>query len=244
MQEGSGIVNAEVTVHRTGNSSGTVGVTASTVAGGSATAGADFTATTTVLTWEDGDISPKTFTIAVLPDSLAEPDETVMLQLSAPTGGAIPGSQTAATLTILDTTFGSWQLASFGENANSPEARPTADFDADGRSNLLEFALGTNPALSQAGPGYTVDSGSGDHLIFSFTRPLEPGGLILRIRASDALASETWDTLATKIGEAAWTSAPGVTVNDNSTTGEVIVTDSESIGEHPKRFLRLEAELP
>ncbi|MES2923611.1 MAG: discoidin domain-containing protein [Verrucomicrobiota bacterium] len=139
--------------------------------------------------------------------------------------------------------FDAWRVGSFGANANNPEAQPTADFDLDGRSNLLEFVLSTNPTLSQTDPGFTVDSQDGSHLRFSFARPLQTAGLTLRIRASNTLESVSWETLATKVGDAAWTSAPGVVASDNPTTGAVIVTDSELIGNQPKRFLQLHAEL-
>jgi len=145
---------------------------------------------------------------------------------------------------IPETPYDAWQIASFGANANSPDAQPSADFDHDGRSNLLEFALSTDPTLSQSGPGYTLDAQSGDRMVFSFTRPLQTAGLTLRIRASNTLASGGWDILASKVGEAAWTFAPGVAVSDNPATGAVIVTDSELIGDQPERFLRLDAELP
>ncbi|MES2658666.1 MAG: putative Ig domain-containing protein [Verrucomicrobiota bacterium] len=142
------------------------------------------------------------------------------------------------------TAYDTWRVASFGAYANTPEAQPSADFDHDGRSNLLEFALSTDPTLSQSGPGYTLDAHSGEHMAFSFTRPLDTEGLTLRIRGSNTLGSGDWEILASKVGEAAWTFAPGVTVNDNPATGEVIVTDSELIGDPPKRFLRLDAEIP
>jgi hypothetical protein len=50
-------------------------------------------------------------------------------------------------------------------------------------------------------------------------------------------------TLASKAGDAAWTAAPGVAVQDAG-TGPVTVTDSKTLAsDPPRRFLRLGAEV-
>jgi parallel beta-helix repeat protein len=87
-----------ITVTRTGATGGTVTVSYAT-ANGTATAGADYTATQGTLTFATGDTS-KTFSIPLLDDSVVEGNETVKLTLSAPTGGARLGSPAAAVLTI------------------------------------------------------------------------------------------------------------------------------------------------
>ncbi|HUL51194.1 MAG TPA: hypothetical protein VLU94_01285, partial [Candidatus Nitrosotalea sp.] len=50
-------------------------------------------------------------------------------------------------------TFAQWQDANFG-STNSPDALPTADPDADGAINSLEYLTGTNPNL--AGDGWSI----------------------------------------------------------------------------------------
>lgn len=92
---------ATIIVTRTGGSSGTVSVQATT-SDGSATAGQDYIPVNTVLTWADGDTSPKTFNVQIVNDNVAEPDETVNLELRNPGGGASLGSPSTATLTIID----------------------------------------------------------------------------------------------------------------------------------------------
>ena len=92
--------NAVITVTRSGGSFGTVTVNY-TVGGGTATSVADYTPASGTLTFGPGETT-KTFTAVVLDDTVDEPDETVGLTLSNPTGGATLGSQTSATLTILD----------------------------------------------------------------------------------------------------------------------------------------------
>jgi len=44
----------------------------------------------------------RTFTVPVFPDIAVEGNETVLLSLSSPTGGAILGPRSTATLTIVD----------------------------------------------------------------------------------------------------------------------------------------------
>jgi glucose/arabinose dehydrogenase len=91
---------ATVTVVRTGALTETVTVRYAT-ANGTATAGSDYTAASGILTFSPGETS-KTFTVAVLEDSLAEGTETVTLTLSSPTGGATLAEPGAAVLSIVD----------------------------------------------------------------------------------------------------------------------------------------------
>ncbi|MCX7044313.1 MAG: IPT/TIG domain-containing protein [Candidatus Sumerlaeota bacterium] len=88
----------KIVVTRTGGSSGAVSVSYST-SGGTATPGADYTNVQNILTWADGDLSPKSFTVPFLNDLTVEPDETINLALSSPTGRATLGTS-AAVLTI------------------------------------------------------------------------------------------------------------------------------------------------
>jgi PKD repeat protein len=137
--------------------------------------------------------------------------------------------------------FAAWSSLHFGDLANSPDAQPGADFDHDGVANLLEYILGTDPTLSQADRGYSVDRDESEHLRFHFTHPLEMPGITLRIAASDSLDPASWTELATKSGSGEWTTAAGVSVSDDAATGVVVVIDSETPATRPVRFLRLEA---
>ncbi len=83
--------SATITVTRTGGSNGAVGVSYTT-SNGTADAGSDFTAASGTLSWADGDISDKTFSVPIADDSVYEVNETVNLTLSSPTGGASLGS--------------------------------------------------------------------------------------------------------------------------------------------------------
>jgi hypothetical protein len=68
-----------------------------------ATAGTDYTGPNRVtLTWADGELGTKSFTIPLRSDGRAEANETVRLTLSNPTGGSIISDPSTATLTIAD----------------------------------------------------------------------------------------------------------------------------------------------
>lgn len=92
---------ATITVTRTGGATGAVSVQYAT-ADGSAVQPGDYTSAANTLNWADGDSAAKTFTIAINDDVQVEGNETVLLALSNPGGGATLGATAAATLTIVD----------------------------------------------------------------------------------------------------------------------------------------------
>ncbi|MEG3939379.1 Calx-beta domain-containing protein [Microcoleus sp. S36b_A3] len=92
---------AAVTVTRTGVTSGTVSATVS-LTDGTATAPADYNANAIVVNFAPGDSAPKTVNIPIINDTLLESNETVNLSLGSPTGNASIGTQSSATLDIID----------------------------------------------------------------------------------------------------------------------------------------------
>ncbi|MEG4014503.1 MULTISPECIES: beta strand repeat-containing protein [unclassified Microcoleus] len=92
---------AAVTVTRTGVTSGTVSATVS-LTDGTATAPADYNANAIVVNFAPGDSAPKTVNIPIVNDTLLESNETVNLSLGSPTGNASIGTQSSATLDIID----------------------------------------------------------------------------------------------------------------------------------------------
>jgi YVTN family beta-propeller protein len=84
-----------------GGSDGAVAVNLASSAG-TAVAGQDYTAVSTTVNFAAGDASSKSVAVTIANDLDTEPDETVVLTLSAPTGGATLGALTTATLTIQD----------------------------------------------------------------------------------------------------------------------------------------------
>jgi len=105
-----------ITVTRSGGSSGEVSVNYST-ADLTATGGLDYSVSTGMLTFSDGETS-KTFTVPILDDSVYEGDEQLQLHLVTPTGGAALGTIRDATLTLRDNDApppaGSLQLSGAG----------------------------------------------------------------------------------------------------------------------------------
>jgi hypothetical protein len=96
-------VAATITVSRTGGASHSFTIDYST-ADGSATAGADYTATNGTLFFADSEAS-QTFSIPIFEDGLIEGDETITLTLSG-ASGAILGAVPEAQLTITDNDSG------------------------------------------------------------------------------------------------------------------------------------------
>ncbi len=84
------------TVRRSGGKTGDVSVDYATVAG-SAQPGSDFVATSGTLTWNDGDVDDKTIAINLIDDSDPEVNESFLLSLTSPTGGAVLAASEATT---------------------------------------------------------------------------------------------------------------------------------------------------
>jgi hypothetical protein len=91
-----------VTVTRSGSTAGTVGVSYAS-ADGTATAGQDYTAVSGTLSFGPN-VKTRTFTVPLLADSFVDPagNETILLRLSSPTGGAGLGEPSTATVTITE----------------------------------------------------------------------------------------------------------------------------------------------
>ena len=73
---------------------------------------ADYTAVSQTVTFANGDTANKTVSIPIVNDTSVEPNETVNLALSSPTGGATLGSPSTAVLTITDNDGGTTLSAS------------------------------------------------------------------------------------------------------------------------------------
>jgi Calx-beta domain len=91
---------ATVTVTRTMGAAGDVTVPYTT-ANGTALAGTNYTGTSGVLTFDQGETA-KTFTVDVLDDGVVTGNKTVLLKLGAPGGGAALGTRASAVLWIVD----------------------------------------------------------------------------------------------------------------------------------------------
>lgn len=97
--ESAGTISLFVT--RIGGNSGSVSVSYAS-SDGSATAGTDYTGVSGTLTWADGDADSKSFTLSLIDDSTVEGQESVDVELTDATGGAILGAPANASVLIND----------------------------------------------------------------------------------------------------------------------------------------------
>ncbi|MBC8010709.1 MAG: hypothetical protein H7067_11515 [Burkholderiales bacterium] len=121
----------------------------------------------------------------------------------------------------------SWRQLKFGPTAtNTGDAADSADPDFDGRSNLIEYATGTEPLTADTGPAAILDQAAGK-LTLTFTRIADPA-LTYTVRGSSDLT-------------AVWSETPVLTsTGAGNTAGSVTAEDSVAITAQPRRFLRLE----
>jgi ribosomal protein L35AE/L33A len=151
---------ATIDIQRTGGSDGSVSVQF-TSANGSATAGSDYTDSSTVVTWAAGESGTKSITIPIIDDTLVEGDETVNLSLSNPTGGARLGTNSAALLTIADVENGELQLSSSSYSVSENGGTITIDITrASGSDGAVTVQYATSDGTATAGSDYTSSSGT------------------------------------------------------------------------------------
>ena len=106
---------------------------------------------------------------------------------------------------------------------------PADDPDQDGVSNLMEYALGTNP-LAADSSGSPLPGVVNGHLTLTFQRVADPA-LLYQVRASNDLG--TWEA------QPIWSSSGSA-----NQPGTVTVSDTQPVDTSRRRFLRLEVTLP
>jgi hypothetical protein len=214
--EGEG--TATITVNRTSGSRGAVQVSYATVPGGTATSGLDYLNASGTLDWADGDGTPKNFSVTILEDSQAEPQETVNLALSAPVGGANLGGQSTAVLNIIEGPYDTWQIAHFGTNANNPSiAGDLADPDHDGVVNLLEYAMALDPNVANS-TRFPTGSITGNKFLMHFPRNTSASDLTYVVE--DSYNALDWTGLMTYTAGSGWVpNAGGATISESAPVG-------------------------
>ncbi len=133
--------------------------------------------------------------------------------------------------------FGVWQLAAFPVGATAAQREPNADYELDGVSNLLEYALGTNPAAPSLMPASSVVTESSNrYLQIQWTRP------------DDRDDVTTVGEGAPDLSAAAWSSSPAVVSTTITPSGAGLETVTirllEPVGTSSHRFLRARVILP
>lgn len=169
-------------------------------------------------------------------DAVVAPNGTISWEI-----GAVPGEPglnpfNGFQLLIKDTGDGpvhtaleSWLLDHFGTVDPSGAAAFEADPDGDGISNLLEYALGTDPTLAGDGRNAVISGEAGGFLTLTFQHIDDPS-LIYEIEATSDLA-------------AGWTVVERYDDPPFTTVGETTFTDFLSIQESARRFLRLQVSI-
>jgi hypothetical protein len=158
---------ATITVTRTGSATQVATVDWAT-SDGSATAGSDYVPGSGTLTFPAG-VRSRTFTVATLADTAAEPAETVLLTLSNPSAGAIAGPQRTAVLTIKDNDVGG-QIYFNPPTHLVPENR--------GRYNVPVLRVGGaagNVSVQYVVVGGTATGGGVDYTLASGVLTFGPG---------------------------------------------------------------------
>ena len=142
------------------------------------------------------------------------------------------------------TALEAWRLQHFGTNANTGTAANGADFNHNGISNLLEYALNGDPVGQTTGlailPQSSVVSGQ---LQLTFQRHLDRTDLTLTVQGSDNLT--TWSDLAQSLNGTAFTALfPGPLVSETGTGNVRSITFTDPYISLNARFIRLRATSP
>jgi uncharacterized delta-60 repeat protein len=164
-QESDGAQGGPITLARIGGSNGQVSVTY-TLTSGTATAGSDFVATSGTVTWLAGDTANKQIYVAILEDTLQEANETYVLTISNPTGGAELGDPTSWTQTIIDNDtqypgeLRCW-LYTYSVIVEGSGAQALVAVNREnGRDGAVSVDYSTADGTATAGSDYTAASGT------------------------------------------------------------------------------------
>ena len=196
-------------------------------------------------------------TLTPVNDGLAETAETITLTLGD-TGTYDVGSPASATITIAASFIPSqtWRQLYFNTIANTGLFADAADYDGDGVSNLLEYALGGDPTIATDTEGTGLlpigtAADASDALLsdrFSLAFVLDnpsPTDLTYTVEATSDLAN--WTPVAAKTGAGNWTWL-GVGASHVVTSGTTAVTvkvgDLVTTDGNPRRMMRLKVTAP
>ena len=248
-----GGTNAEVTVVRQGKVTGPASVLLTT-ADGTATAGQDYTATTTTVSFSGVETSKKVL-IPITDDRLREPTETFTVNLSSPSAGMVIGLATA-TVSILDNdadkiVFVASALVADANNngvADPGEAitlsialRNTGSADT---TNLVATLLATNNIIPTGSASRTYGTMPGDSAPVSRSFTLSNSGvtgttLSLVLALQDGTRNLGTVQLPLALGEQAlsYHSASPVVINDLGPSSPYpSIIDVSGVSGTPTRF--------
>ncbi len=168
-------------------------------------------------------------------DAAKLPSKATSLTVGAQdAGGDYPQKAVVTTVSInVTTTFAQWRQMKFGANAgNNAISGPTADPDNDGLSNLIEYAIGTEP-LTRDLNAYTVDLETVNgqrYLRMSVTKNPAATEATLKIQVNGNISTGSWSIAGT--------------VTEINTATSLVVRDYISVGSSGARFIRLSVSSP
>ena len=137
-----------------------------------------------------------------------------------PKNSAGEGANSAAVVATALSPLESWRLTHFGTTSGDGDAADSADPDADGMTNIQEFAAGTNPGDAASVFRVSGMMVSGNEVLLSF--PTVAGKTYL-LECSDTLLQDSWVPVSGSI----------------SGTGDVIQITDPVDPLQPKRFYRI-----
>ena len=205
--------------------------------GGNAVSGAHYTTPPASLLIPAGSASA-TVSISPIADSLAQGDRTVTLSI-ATDWSLSAGSPASATVTIQDKPYDTWRFARFtgAQLADSAASGATADPDADGLANLLEYALGGEPLAPDAAARQPTSAITPDgRLTLTYFQPSDRSDLVYSVEWISDLAAGPWATGSGIVTETARVATEG---------GELVTVRADAdLATSPRQFLRLRVTRP
>ncbi len=145
--------------------------------------------------------------------------------------GVSDSNVVTVTLTVGGVLFSTWTSQNFtNQEIQAGLAADLIDFDRDGLVNLIEYAIGSNPRVPNAGPVPQILSDTmGDRrLTFVYSRPSGLSGIVYGVEVSADMVK--WDPL------------PVSEVASNSGQETVVVRDSVVSLQETRRFMRLQVQ--
>jgi hypothetical protein len=129
-----------------------------------------------------------------------------------------------------------WRLTWFGTTDSTSDAADSADPDHDGIPNLLEYATGSYPTVSNN--LWFSATVTNNHASVTFSRAKDASDVTLRVLADNTLSGLM--SGGTEIWSSSTVPYPGGTAPSVSVT----VIDPQSVTDSPARFLRLKVTRP
>ncbi|TQV89827.1 choice-of-anchor B family protein [Aliikangiella coralliicola] len=202
----SGAVEFEETAINAAENSGTVTVNVNRVGGaegaasveyqlqnGTAMSGQDFETTSGTLNWQDGESTPKSFTVNIINDTDEESSESFTVSLSTVAGASL-GAKSSLTVTIADDDSNTAPAVSTGEDfqANTGQTVQLTSTVTDAEGDALTYqwtqTSGTNVAISSA-----------DQAQASFVAPSAAATLEFMLTATDSKGAQSSDSVQVSV---------------------------------------------